>query len=174
MLRLFPFSKLSKRGPVLRVYAIERAEPPVIEREFPPQGPSSAILEAAREFMQSDCSCEVEGFWDLWEFEQEWKLQPAVVTLACFGAEFDRGHDDDLRIEFGPDSRFLPPADADADARDAGLKMVQSNIRSLLHLVGDLERELELERRQLWSESGENFAAVLLQALGAPPPGPVM
>ena len=44
--------------------------------------------------------------------------------------------------------------------------MGQSNVKSLLHLVGDLERVLDLERRQVWSESGANFAEVLKQALG--------
>ena len=31
MLRVFPFSKLAKRGPVLRIYAIQHVEPPLVE-----------------------------------------------------------------------------------------------------------------------------------------------
>jgi hypothetical protein len=49
---------------------------------------------------------------------------------------------------------------------EGGLRMGQSNLQSLIHLVGDLERTLKLERRQLWSESGANFAEVLKQAVG--------
>jgi hypothetical protein len=49
---------------------------------------------------------------------------------------------------------------------EGGLRMSQSNLKSLLHLVGDLEGALDLERRQVWSESGANFAEVLKQALG--------
>ncbi len=44
--------------------------------------------------------------------------------------------------------------------------MVESNIRSLLHLVGELKQGLDLERQQLWSESGVNFAELLAHTLG--------
>ncbi len=166
MLGVFPFSKLARRGPVLRVYGVELAEPAILEREFPVSPDVAAmtadILEAAREFMLPDCACEVDTFWDLWQYDGEWKLLPATVTLACFGPEFENDHDDHLRIDFGPDSRFLP-----AHGVEGSLRMGQSNLRSLLHLVGDLERAVDLESRQVWSESGANFAEVLRQALGA-------
>jgi hypothetical protein len=166
MLGAFPFSKLAKRGPVLRVYAVNLAEAPVFEREFPVSAETGEIvadiLESAREFMQADCACEVDTFWDLWLFDGDWKLRPAPVTLSCFGPDFERGdHDDQLRIEFGPDSRFLP-----SPGVEGSLRMGQSNLKSLLHLIGDLERALDLESRQVWSESGANFAEMLQQALG--------
>ena len=162
----FPFSKLAKRGPVLRVYAVALSEPPLLEREFAVSedtaGTSADILSAAGEFLQSDCACEVDTFWDLWQHDgKEWKLQPAPVTLCCYGAEFENGQEDHLRIEFGPDARFLPVADL-----EGSLRMGQSNLKSLLKLVGDLERTLDLESRRVWSESGANFAEVLKQALG--------
>jgi hypothetical protein len=161
MLERFPFSILAKRGPLLRVYAIAHSEPLLLEREFPPDAELAAILEAAREFMHPDCACEIEAFWDLWQHDGEWKLQPAAVTLACFGPAFENEYGDHLRIEFGLDALFLPMPDI-----AGGLRMGQSNLKSLLHLVGDLERELDLERRQVWSESGDNFGEVLKQALG--------
>jgi hypothetical protein len=166
MLGAFPFSKLAKRGPVLRVYAVNLAEAPVFEREFPVSAETGEIvadiLESAREFMQADCACEVDTFWDLWLFDGDWKLRPAPVTLSCFGPDFERGdHDDHLRIEFGPDSRFLPMPGV-----EGSLRMGQSNLKSLLHLIGDLEGALDLASRQVWSESGANFAEVLQQALG--------
>ena len=161
MVERFPFSKLAKRGPVLRVYGIAHSEPPLLEREFLPDAEAAVILEAAREFMQPDCACESEAFWDLWQFEGEWKLLPAPVTLSCFGPAFENELGDHLRIEFGLDALFLPMPDI-----EGGLRMSQSNLKSLLHLVGDLEGALDLERRQLWSESGANFAEVLKQAIG--------
>lgn len=161
MLERFPFSKLAKRGPLLRVYALANSEPPLLEREFLPDADPDAILDAANEFTHSDCACEIEAFWDLWQHDGEWKLQPAAVTLACFGPAFENEHGDHLRIEFGRDALFLPMPEI-----EGGLRMGQSNLKSLLHLVGDLERELDLERRQLWSESGANFAEVLKQVLG--------
>jgi hypothetical protein len=45
--------------------------------------------------------------------------------------------------------------------------MGQSNLKSLLHLVSDLEGVLDIETRQVWSESGANFAEVLRAALGS-------
>jgi hypothetical protein len=161
MLERFPFSILAKRGPVLRVYAIAHSEPAVLEREFLPGAESADVLEAAREFMQADCACEIETFWDLWQYDDGWKLLPASVTLACFGPAFENEHGDHLRIEFGLDALFLPMPHI-----PGSLRMGQSNVKSLLHLVGDVERALTLERRQVWSESGANFAEVLKQALG--------
>ena len=161
MLERFPFSILAKRGPVLRVYAIAHSEPPLIEREFLPGAGAADMLEAAREFMQADCACEIETFWDLWQYDDDWKLLPAPVTLACFGPAFENELGDHLRIEFGLDALFLPMPHI-----EGGLRMGQSNVKSLLHLVGDLERALDLDRRQVWSESGANFAEVLKQAIG--------
>ncbi len=162
MLELFPLSKLAKRGPVLRVYALEHTEPPLCELEFPVAPDMGAIVDAAREFMLADCACEIDAAWDLWDYEGEWKLAPVQVMLACYGPEFDNEVGDHLRIEFGPDARFLPSAGV-----EGSLRMGESNLKSLLRLTGELESGLEVERRQLWSESGANFADVLKQAVGA-------
>jgi hypothetical protein len=160
LLELFPFSKLSERELVMRVYAIEFAEPPLIERPFLNGTDPADIVTAAAEFAQEDCAVQIDGMWDLWQFDEEWKLAPTPVTLLCFGPSFDRDADDDLRIEFGSDARFLPqPRIEDS------LRPVQSNIRSLLHLVSEIDKTFKLERRQLSSESGANFAEVLMQAL---------
>jgi hypothetical protein len=162
LLGVFPFSKLAKRGPVLRIYAIELVEPPVFEREFPVGTDTTVIVESMREFLHADCACELDTFWDLWLYDGDWKLGPAPLTLACYGPEFGTERGDHLRIEFGLDAAFLPFAGV---ARS--LRMGQSNLRSLLHLVRDLEEVLDLESRQVWSESGANFAEVLRGALGA-------
>ena len=109
MLALFPYSKLAKRGPVVRVYALEHTEPPLFEREFVPGADPKDLLESAREFMLDDCTTEVDAAWDLWDHNgTEWKLAPVSVTLFCFGPSFDNELGDQLRIEFGLDARFLP------------------------------------------------------------------
>jgi hypothetical protein len=160
MLSMFPFSKLSRRGPVLRIYALERAEPPLVEREFAPDAEPSEIAATAGEFAHADCSIEVDASWDLWQYQDTWKLAPAAVTLIVNGPEFQGESEDHLRIEFGQDARFLPIAGI-----EGSLRMGQSNLKSLLHLVGEIERGLPLERRQLWSESGANFAELLAESL---------
>jgi hypothetical protein len=167
LLAQFPYSKLAQRGPVLRVYALERAEPPLLEKEFLPGTEPAEIVDIAREAGGPDCAVEIDAAWDLWQYgewqkgrEKDWKLQPALVTLATFGPEFENESDDNLRVEFGLDSRFLP-----VEGLEASLRMGQSNLRSLLHLVSDVEKSLPLEKRLLWSESGTNFAELLAETL---------
>jgi hypothetical protein len=164
MLGQFPFSMLAARGPAVRVQAIDRGEPALLERELPTTGERVEavveIIESANEFMQQDCMCEVDASWDLWQFHGDWKLAPSGVTLVCFGPDFDNEVGDHLRIEFGPDSHFLPDPDIEGSVR-----MGESNLKSLVHLVSELERSLNLERRRLWSESGENPVELLMQAL---------
>ncbi len=161
LLDQFPFSKLAARGPILRVYAIEHLEPPAVEREFEPGTAPQQIVSAAREFAQPDCCVEIDAYWDLWQYSGEWKLQPAGVTLACYGPRFDDDAAGLLRIDFGLDALFLPNPSI-----EGSLRMGQSNLRSLLHLVNEIESALPLDSRQLWSESGANFAEMLSQSLG--------
>jgi hypothetical protein len=161
LLAKFPFSKLARRGPILRVYALEHKEPPFAEREFAPAADPTLIVQVAREFAKADCCVEVDAHWDLWQHEQEWKLRPAAVTLMCFGPEFEQDHDDHMRIDFGLDVLFLPNSGVEGWVRFA-----QSNLRSLVHLVGEIERALSLEKRQVWSESGANFAEMLRESVG--------
>lgn len=160
VLELFPFSKLAERGPELRVYAIELAEPALFERDFPPGVEPPMLVEAAREFMQEDCMSEVDAAWDLWQFEKDWKLAPSGVILSCFAPFFDNQSGDHLRVDFGLESRFLPDPEI-----EGGIRMGQSNLKSLVHFVHEIERALPLERRQLWSESGENPAESITKAL---------
>ena len=105
---------------------------------------------------------EIDAAWDLWQFDGEWKLAPAGVTLACIGPGFEDEVGDHLRIEFGHDAHFLPDPEIEGSAR-----MAESNLKSLVHLVHELERGLDAERRLLWSESGENPVEQLMQALEA-------
>jgi hypothetical protein len=162
MLGLFPFSKLAKRGPIVRVYALEHTEPPLFERDFPPTADSKELLDSAAEFMRDDTTCEIDAAWDLWDHDgKEWKLAPVGVTLFCFAPLFDNELGDHLRIEFGLDARFLPNPHLEGSVR-----MGQSNLRSLLHLVEEIDKIMKPERRSLWSESGANFAEVLRGVLG--------
>jgi hypothetical protein len=161
MLNVFPFSKLAKRGPVLRIYAVEQAEPPLIEKEFPSGTKSGALAEAAAELAHEDCCVEVDAYWDLWQYDgADWKLAPAEVRLLCQGPGFESDAGDHLRIEFGTDARFLP-----VEGLPQSLRMGRSNLRSLLHLVSDIERAVPLEKRNIWSESGANFAELLAETV---------
>lgn len=159
-LEVFPCSKLAARGPVLRIYALEHLEPPQLEREFLPGADPKQIVESAAELAHEDCAFEVDAAWDLWQYDPEWRLAPAAVTLACFGPEFENDSGDNLRIDFGNDARFLPNPHI-----EGGPRMAQSNLKSLVHLVHEVERVLTLDRRQLWSESGISPVDLIAQEL---------
>ena len=165
LLETFPFSKLSERPQTLRVHAVSHSEPPVVEKPFEPNVGSAEMLDAARDFTGGDCSVDIESAWDLWQFDGDWKLSPAPVIISCFGPEFeqdaiDQNGGDHLRIDFGLDAKFLP-----MQGVRGALRMQQSNIRSLLYLVTQIEQALPLSRRKLWSESGANFAEILAKAV---------
>jgi hypothetical protein len=161
LLRTFPFSTQSPKPVILRIYAIEYAEPPMLERSFDPLADPGALIQSAKEFAHSDCAYVVQGYWDIWRYEQDWKLTPSQVTLACHGPLFENEQRDQLRAEVGLDSDFLPQPEV-----PDSVKKVQSNIKGLLRLAHELDNSLPSEKRLLWSESGRNFAEKLQSALG--------
>lgn len=158
MLRVFPYSRLARHPATVRVLAMDYALPPVFEQPLPNPIDVEAVLTTCREFQHADSAFRVETAWDLWQFDTDWEVKPARTALCCFGPEFEE--DEHLRIEFGIDTYFLPQPGARDQAR-----MVQSNVRSLLKLVHDLDDALAAERRKLWTDSGENFAEVMEEAL---------
>jgi hypothetical protein len=161
LLRLFPYSRLARGASVLRINAVSAVEPPLFERPLEPPVDVDSVMESVREYTAPDCGVFLDTRWDLWQYENDWALAPAPVTLACFGPEFDSGTEDDLRIEFGIDTHFLPQHDLPNN-----LFMARSNVRSLLHLVHELDRTYTADSRKLWTESGENFSERLRAALG--------
>jgi len=183
LLRLFPFSRLAQQPSTFKVIAVDYSEPAVLEVPYPPPVPIDDILAAAKDFQNVDSCYRLETWWDLWHFTDEWRLAPTRVALSCFGPEFDQGNagfhaeqqaavtefpgsaadaaaNRALEIEFGIDANFLPQPELPDSPR-----LVQSNIKSLLKLVHDLDDALPVETRMLWSESGENFSEKLHQAL---------
>lgn len=159
MLRLFPYSRLMQGASVLKAIPIAYSEPALIEQAFTLPDQLGELLAAAKEFQNDDVCFRLETWWDLWQFEADWKLAPARAALSCFGPQFEDSKEH-LEIEFGIDALFLPQPEL-----PDSLKMAQSNIKSLLKLVHDLDNALNPERRNLWSESGENFADRLQAAL---------
>jgi len=167
MLRAFPFSKLSDGPRTLHVNAVSFVEPALYEESFAPDVSLDTIIPVIKEYQAPDCASVLESEWDLWQHEADWQVAPARVALQCFGPAFEVDGDDHLRIEFGVDSNFLP----DPNLPDSAF-MAQSNIRSLLTLVERLDAELNVERRLLWTESGENFADKLDAIVRGEQPGP--
>jgi hypothetical protein len=166
LLRAFPFSKLAAAGPALHVHAVSEHEPAVFEQAYLREQGLEPLVEGLNQFLSPDSVAIVDATWDLWQYDREWKLRPTRVALLCFGPHFEHDSDDHMRLELGIDTHFLPQPEL-----PNYLFMAQSNIRSLLHLIEDLDAVLPIERRRLWSESGENFAARLAGILNETKPG---
>jgi hypothetical protein len=159
-LRLFPVSRLNPNASTLRITPLNETEPAIFERAFPPDFAVEHVIAAAREFLHPDSCYEFDTSWDLWQFEEEWRLKPSRVSLLCFGPEFERDLDENLRVDFGVDANFLPHNEA-----PNALAMAQSNIRSLLKFVHEVDDAFGAPRRQLWTESGESFVDSLQRLL---------
>src|SRR5438045_1682113 len=87
LLRHFPYSQLANTGSTVRVSAVSWNEPPVYEDITPDPVDVDAVLAAVKPFLTPDCSLQLETKWDLWQYEDEWKLRPARVMLSSFGPE---------------------------------------------------------------------------------------
>lgn len=162
MLRAFPYSKLAeRRQAVLRVHAVALTEPPVLERPLLYPIEIEDLLVSAREFDYRDSAIELDAHWDLWQFNEDWALSPVNVTLGCYSPHFETGEGEHLRINLGLDVHFLPQPD-----KPNYLFMARSNIRSLLHLVSDLDGILSVDTRRLETDSAENFAERVQAMLG--------
>jgi hypothetical protein len=156
----FPFSKL-RTGGTLKALAIDEHEPPVLEAMIEDLSrPEEAVAEV-QEFYHSDTALRIEAWWDLWRWDGDWNLLPSPVTIDVYGPEYERELDEHIAFDLGPESLYLPVA-----GTPVSHKPVESNLRSVLHLIRDLEGLLAVDRRLLWSESGENFAGRLKTLLG--------
>lgn len=156
MLERFPYSRLRPGIDALRVYAFEDSEPPALEHLFSGAPDVEAVLRLAGEFKHADCAYLVDGWWELWRFDGAWKLTPSRVTLCCFGPSFDNPTGDHLRVELPSESDFTPGTGLPGAAR-----AIESNLQGLLRLARELGEALPLERRRVWTESGEDLAARL-------------
>ena len=151
-LRKFPLLPRNPSNAVLRIHAISLTEPTLLERDFTDPLQVSVLIAAAREFLSADAAFQLDTWWGLWQFEKDWALKPARVTIGCYGPEFE-DCEGNLRIDLGPDIYYLPDPELAGSAYYAG-----SNLKSLLQLVQSLDRALPVEHRALWTESGDNFA----------------
>ena len=171
LLSIVPLSQREQGQSTITVQADSVTEPPLHERQM--SGPVSLaeVIEILRDFQGDDVSYRLETWWDLWTYSgNDWQIAPARIAIAAFGPEFDNGgsltvsEQEDLRVDFGVDTAFLP---------DGGLpgsgKLIESNIKSLLHLVHEVESVLPIEKRLLETESGENFAEKLTRTLSGEP-----
>jgi hypothetical protein len=98
-----------------------------------------------------------------------WERKPQGVSIICLGAQFARDGAEDssnIEINFGPEANFLPPELWDLDPEEkqevmAGQQM-RENIDKLVNYARSLEKTLPVDRRRLWSESGNDLPSEIL------------
>lgn len=162
LLRLIPYSRLRPEA-TLTIHAVSYAEPPIFERRFEGAPEPAEVVAFCREFDNPDCAYQLETHWDLLlrdDLTGEWKLKPSPLSLTVYAPLFESELGEQALVDFGLDSMFLPEGDDRAE-----LMAVQSNIRSLLHLTTDIAQNVVVDKKTLWSESGENLAARLEDTL---------
>ena len=166
LLRLFPFSQREQPQSTISIHGVDSTQPPLLEQ--PMNGPldPANVIAILHDYEGDDVAYRIESWWDLWQFESgEAKLEPARIALSCLGPDFDDGSasgQEDFHMDFGPDSNFLPQAHVPGSTR-----FIESNIRSLLRLVHEMESAAPIAKRILETESGENFADRLQNVLKA-------
>src|SRR5271166_723768 len=74
LLRMFPFSRLARQPSTFKVIAVDYNEPAVLEAPFPPPVQLDQVIVAAKDFTNADSCYRLETWWDLWQFETDWKL----------------------------------------------------------------------------------------------------
>lgn len=154
LLNAFPFSRLDPRG-TATVRAISDSEPLADEVELEDVGRRDEAMERFSVAHAADTALEVEAHWDLMQFDgEDWKLQPSRVTLTAYSEGYERERGDHLRISFGRETPFVPQPES-----PVGFRAAETNVKSLLKLVNDLESALPIDRKLLWTDSGDNFAA---------------
>ncbi len=176
LLETFPYSKSRPLVQSIRVYPLSWSEHPVLEEDFAEGAETGYVLDLASEFLHGDYAYESTAYWDLWVFQKNggpagWKKVPRPVTLVCNGPDFDDGRAESghLEVDFGLDTPFrahqtLPDSGARASTRDYRERL-QENMAGLLDFVRDVEKKLPVEKRLLWTETGENFAEMVRRSL---------
>jgi hypothetical protein len=153
LVRLFPFSRLSRGYSTVRVHAVSQNEPALFEQPFPNPLNPDAVVAVVGGFAAADCAIFLDTQWDLFQYDQEWRLKPAAVCLACFLPLFEDSEGEQIRLDLGRVDLFLPDPDV-----AHSVQAVQANLQSLVHLAKTVERSLKPVSRRLWTESGVDLA----------------
>jgi hypothetical protein len=166
--------------------SFEEQADPAIPPDSIPQNPGepdpahdvARTVALASEFLHDDYAYEAELNWDVWVPDEggmldQWQRQPQPVSIACLGPGFESDETEEhshLLINFGRDHVLIPPQE-DPELLHEALQGIagncyQENIGQLLSYIRLLEAKLPVERRLLWSSSGEDLAANIRAAFG--------
>lgn len=168
VLRQFPFSAVEPGVAYIAVQPIDWSEPTILERRMtPPVSPEDAANVVA-DLVHEDYGIVFEAYWDLWVPEEEneqWVQRPIKVRVIANGPAFDdstyteHGH---IEVDFGLDFPFLFEQ---LELTPANEEKVRANVAKLVEFTQNIEKNVKLTGRVLWSESEENLAQKLISRL---------
>lgn len=189
-LQTVPFSAAKPGFTYLTVRAVDAAELPVLEldlRAAPLDAPG--VVEIASEQLHSDCSYEVNSFWDLSTFDTavgKTKTEPQALDISCRGEDYSDGlwrESGHFEVNLGfehfftghagllgvrqirqaapqsPEETHFMEAMAWPENLEKYEEMTRENIRKLMDWVSRIEKAMPVERVHMWSEGEENFEA---------------
>jgi hypothetical protein len=148
LLELFPFSTQQPGIYFARVHAVNFREPVLAEQSYDEGVAPGTVIEWVREIEGSDLCVEVDGMWDLWQYGEGWELKPTPVGFLSKGPDFEDDYDDHIRVELGLDSVYLPK-----DPLPEVQRKAQSNLKSLLRFVNDVDEALFVMKRRVWTDA---------------------
>ena len=95
LLATVPFSATAPGFSYLVIRAVDATESPVLEQDLRAVPlDADAVIEIAKNHLNSDCAYEVRSHWDLWTFEDaaaRWQIQPQPLELFAHGEDYDEG-----------------------------------------------------------------------------------
>ena len=184
-----PFSTQAPTFAHLIIRAVGPAEPPLVEAGLQDtNADAAAVAQLIAEHLHSDCSYELECWWDLWTYALEnrtWELRPQPLLIFCRGEDYGDGcarADGQIEVHLGfehfftaraevldaatilaapenpAESAFVTVMSQDQE-RNIHHEKTRDNVRRLLEWVGRARAMPKVERIRLWSEGEENFEA---------------
>lgn len=168
VLRQFPSSAPQPGVSYVAIQPVSWSEPSTLEQRFNHGIPPEQAVLVAADLLHEDYAYIFESSWDLWfagDDGQESTQRPVRVKFIVHGPEFDEGvyqQEGHIKIELGLDSPFLQE---EVDMTPEAESRVRSNVKKLVDLTNNLEKNSGANARLLWSESEENFAQKLIARL---------
>jgi hypothetical protein len=189
-----PFSSPTPAPAHLIIRAVNPAQPPLVEAGLEGTETDAAATQLIAEHLHSDCSYELESWWDLWTCASEngtWELHPQPLLIFCRGENYDDGRaqaEGQIEIDLGFEHFFTGRAEvlnagtimaapenpaqaayvtvmSQDQERDVYHEKTTDNIRRLLEWVQRARAMPKVGRIRLWSEGEENFEARMDQIL---------
>jgi hypothetical protein len=145
LLDIFPYSPKRSGVQTVTVHPLDWSEPVAMERHFPEGASAIECMDTIQEFQHADCAYKALVFWDVGQ-------ETRPVEIIAYGPDFE-GRDEEqghIEIDIGADTPY---------------RGSRENIIQLVFLMHELPKRLNLAKRLLWAESGEDVSELLAKTI---------